>query len=205
MFHGLPSEDPIDHLDEFDRLCDLTKINGVSEDAIKLRLFPMSLLTKLTNGRRACPMAQSPLGMNARRPFLLSFSPPVASQAKDAHIMASTMSLCSLLFIEVAWQGIEMLDTASNGNFLNQDVMMAGSLWKHCKLQWKLWRRLDKLILAQSTMKKVNLCLLKRWNQSKKGRIHNSKLDRQLDQVELQLDRVSHHPSSSQFCLILTS
>ncbi|CAA7040797.1 unnamed protein product, partial [Microthlaspi erraticum] len=38
MFHGLPSEDPIDHLDEFDRLCDLTKINGVSEDAIKLRL-----------------------------------------------------------------------------------------------------------------------------------------------------------------------
>ncbi|CAA7047136.1 unnamed protein product [Microthlaspi erraticum] len=25
MFHGLPSEDPIDHLDEFDRLCDLTR------------------------------------------------------------------------------------------------------------------------------------------------------------------------------------
>ncbi|CAA7047750.1 unnamed protein product [Microthlaspi erraticum] len=46
MFHGLPSEDPIDHLDEFDRLCDLTKINGVSEDAIKLRLFPMSLADK---------------------------------------------------------------------------------------------------------------------------------------------------------------
>ncbi|CAA7018315.1 unnamed protein product [Microthlaspi erraticum] len=46
MFHGLPSEDPIDHLDEFDRLCDLTKINGVSEDAIKLRLFPMSLAEK---------------------------------------------------------------------------------------------------------------------------------------------------------------
>ncbi|CAA7013697.1 unnamed protein product [Microthlaspi erraticum] len=54
------------------------RVQEEPEDAIKLRLFPMSLLTKLTNGRRACPMAQSPLGMNARRPFLLSFSPPVA-------------------------------------------------------------------------------------------------------------------------------
>jgi len=31
-FHGLPMEDPLDYLDEFDRLCSLTKINGVSED-----------------------------------------------------------------------------------------------------------------------------------------------------------------------------
>jgi len=36
-------EDPLDHLDEFDRLCNLTKINGVSEDGFKLRLFSFSL------------------------------------------------------------------------------------------------------------------------------------------------------------------
>jgi len=42
-FHGLPMEDPLDHLDEFDRFCNLTKINGVSEDEFKLRLFPFSL------------------------------------------------------------------------------------------------------------------------------------------------------------------
>ena len=42
-FHGLPMEDPLDHLDEFDRLYNLTKINGVSEDGFKLRLFPFSL------------------------------------------------------------------------------------------------------------------------------------------------------------------
>ncbi|KAG7603835.1 hypothetical protein ISN45_At05g028490 [Arabidopsis thaliana x Arabidopsis arenosa] len=41
-FHGLPMEDPLDHLDEFDRLCNLTNINGVSEDGFKLRLFPFS-------------------------------------------------------------------------------------------------------------------------------------------------------------------
>jgi len=42
-FHGLPMEDPLDHLDEFERLCSLSKINGVSEDGFKLRLFPFSL------------------------------------------------------------------------------------------------------------------------------------------------------------------
>ena len=42
-FHGLPMKDPLDHLNEFDRLYNLTKINGVSEDGFKLRLFPFSL------------------------------------------------------------------------------------------------------------------------------------------------------------------
>jgi len=45
-FHGLLMEDPLDHLDEFERLCGLTKINGVSEDSFKLRLFPFSLVDK---------------------------------------------------------------------------------------------------------------------------------------------------------------
>ena len=42
-FHGLAVEDPLDHLDTFDSYCSLSKINGVSEDAFKLRLFPFSL------------------------------------------------------------------------------------------------------------------------------------------------------------------
>ena len=42
-FHGLPMEEPMDHLDSFDRLCGFTKINGVTEDMFKLRLFPFSL------------------------------------------------------------------------------------------------------------------------------------------------------------------
>jgi len=42
-FHDLPMEDPLDHLDEFERLYSLTKINGVGEDGFKLRLFLFSL------------------------------------------------------------------------------------------------------------------------------------------------------------------
>ncbi|CAA7023187.1 unnamed protein product [Microthlaspi erraticum] len=78
MFHGLPSEDPIDHLDEFDRLCDLTKINGVSEDAIKLRLFPMSLADKAHQWEKSLPHGTITTWDECKKAFLLSFSPPVA-------------------------------------------------------------------------------------------------------------------------------
>ncbi|CAA7059144.1 unnamed protein product [Microthlaspi erraticum] len=171
-------------------------------------------LTKLTNGRRACPMAQSPLGMNARRPFLLSFSPPVAQPSLEERYPASSSetmrhsqrlgrgskgytsqcphhgfnneSLLSTLYRGCLPRYREMLDTASNGNFLNQDVDDGWQLVENIansngsygeeydrtnrssthhsiesdeKLRKDvkaLNEKLDKLILAQSTMKKVN-------------------------------------------------
>jgi len=42
-YHGLALEDPFDHLDRFDSYCGLSKTIGVSEDALKLKLFPFSL------------------------------------------------------------------------------------------------------------------------------------------------------------------
>ncbi|CAA7030627.1 unnamed protein product [Microthlaspi erraticum] len=73
MFHGLSSEDPIDHLDEFDRLCDLTKINGVSEDAIKLRLFPMSLDDKAHQWEKSLPHGTITTWDECKKIFLAKF------------------------------------------------------------------------------------------------------------------------------------
>ncbi|XP_044468620.1 uncharacterized protein LOC123198100 [Mangifera indica] len=49
QFGGLENEDPHVHLSRFSQICDTFKMNGVSEDAIKLRLFPFSLKDRATS------------------------------------------------------------------------------------------------------------------------------------------------------------
>ena len=46
QFGGNVIEDPNAHLVTFLEICDTIKMNGVSEDAIRLRLFPFSLRDK---------------------------------------------------------------------------------------------------------------------------------------------------------------
>ena len=43
QFHGLPSENSNTHLTNFIEVCDIVKCNGVKEEALKLRLFPLLL------------------------------------------------------------------------------------------------------------------------------------------------------------------
>ena len=42
QFHGLPSENPNAHLTSFIEVCDTVKYNGVTKEALKLCLFPLS-------------------------------------------------------------------------------------------------------------------------------------------------------------------
>ena len=43
LFHGLPSENPNMHLTNFIEVCNTVNYNGVTEEALRLRLFPLSL------------------------------------------------------------------------------------------------------------------------------------------------------------------
>ena len=43
QFHGLPSENPNAHLKIFIEVCDTVKYNGVTKEALRLRLLPLSL------------------------------------------------------------------------------------------------------------------------------------------------------------------
>jgi len=47
QFSGTPLEDPNLHLSVFFEMCDTLRLNGVSKDAIRLRLFPFSLRDKV--------------------------------------------------------------------------------------------------------------------------------------------------------------
>jgi len=149
-FHGLPMEDPLDHLDEFDRLCNLTKINGVSEDGFKLRLFPFSLGDKAHIWEKNLPHDSITTWDDCKKAFLSKFF----SNARTArlrneisgfsqktgesfceawerfkgytnqcpHHGFTKASLLSTLYRGVLPRIRMLLDTASNGNFQNKDV-----------------------------------------------------------------------------------
>ena len=72
-YHGLALEDPLDHLDRFDKYCGLYKINGVSEDAFKLRLFPFSLGDKAHTWEKNIPSDFITTSDECKKAFLTKF------------------------------------------------------------------------------------------------------------------------------------
>ncbi|KAG7648639.1 Retrotransposon gag domain [Arabidopsis thaliana x Arabidopsis arenosa] len=149
-FHGLPMEDPLDHLDEFERLCGLTKINGVSEDGFKLRLFPFSLGDKTHLWEKTLPQGSITTWDDCKKAFLAKFFSNSRTvrlrneisrftqkqnesfceawerfkgyQTKCPHHGFKEASLLNTLYRGVLPKIRMLLDTASNGNFLKKDV-----------------------------------------------------------------------------------
>ncbi|XP_023634071.1 uncharacterized protein LOC111829360 [Capsella rubella] len=149
-FHGLPMEDPLDHLDEFDRLYSLTKINGVSEDSFKLRLFSFSLGDKAHQWEKTLPPRSITSWDQCKQSFLAKFVSNSRTARLRNEISGFTQnngeticeawerfksyksqcphhgftneSLLSTLYRGVLPKIRMLLDTANSGNFLNKDV-----------------------------------------------------------------------------------
>ena len=64
QFGGLQGEVPYTHILAFLNVCATFKINGVTDDAIRLRLFPFQLGTKHNFGLQVCLVNQSQHGTN---------------------------------------------------------------------------------------------------------------------------------------------
>ena len=57
MFSGLAAEIPLDHIENFERVCNFSRANGVPPDYVKCTMFPFSL-----DGKAARCLASLPTG-----------------------------------------------------------------------------------------------------------------------------------------------
>jgi hypothetical protein len=76
QFSGLADEDPSDHIQRFVRVCDTFKIQGMIDDAIKLRLFPFSLSLKASGWLNGLTQDSITTWEDLANKFLLRNFPP---------------------------------------------------------------------------------------------------------------------------------
>ena len=76
LFHGLPNENPNMHLTTFLEVCDTIKYNGVTDEALRLRLFPLSLGDRAKHWLTSQPPDSITSWNNLVQKFLNKFFPP---------------------------------------------------------------------------------------------------------------------------------
>ena len=76
QFHGLPSENPNAHLISFIEVCDTVKYNGVTEEALRLRLFPLSLNDRAKHWLTSQPPDSITSWNDLVQKFMTKFFPP---------------------------------------------------------------------------------------------------------------------------------
>ena len=76
LFHGLPNENPNMHLTNFIEVCDTMKYNGVTEEALRLRLFSLSLGDRAKHWLTSQPPDSITSWNDLVQKFLTKFFPP---------------------------------------------------------------------------------------------------------------------------------
>ncbi|XP_022868533.1 uncharacterized protein LOC111388104 [Olea europaea var. sylvestris] len=79
QFGGVAVEDPNAHLGSFLEICDTVKMNGVTEDAIRLRLFSFSLRDKAKAWFQSLPYDSITTWDDLPQKFLTKYFPPSKS------------------------------------------------------------------------------------------------------------------------------
>jgi hypothetical protein len=76
IFHGFQSENPHTHIHTFLEICSTTRIQGVSDDAIRLKLFPFSLRGEAKEWYHSLPAESITTWAGLEQEFLSQYFPP---------------------------------------------------------------------------------------------------------------------------------
>ncbi|OMO99282.1 Retrotransposon gag protein [Corchorus capsularis] len=74
-FHGLPGEDPHRYLNEFHMACSLMRPQGVTDEQVKLRAFPFTLVDRAKDWLYCLPAGSVTTWLDMKRHFLEKYFP----------------------------------------------------------------------------------------------------------------------------------